>query len=87
MIKKKKIVFNEVQDQLASLRNTIFSTNSMNIAANNYDPTKRAGNSVPEKFATNGLHPEAVWANAFNYAQNDPNGIQARWNREHGIIS
>jgi len=60
IIKKKKIVFNEVQDQLASLRNTIFSTNSMNIAANNYDPTKRAGNSVPEKFATNGLHPEAV---------------------------
>ncbi len=82
---ERKVVLNEVHDQLNSLQNSIFSTNSYNISANNYDSTKRAGNSVPERIATNGLPPEAVGKNAFNYAQNDPNGIQARWNREHGI--
>ena len=82
---EKKVVFNEVHDQLASLQNSIFSTNSYNVSANNYDLTKRAWNSLPERVATNGLPPEAVGNNAFNYAQNDPNGIQARWNREHGI--
>jgi hypothetical protein len=82
---EKKVVLNEVHDQLASLQNSIFSTNSRTIDANNYNPTKRAGNSVPEKIATNGLPSEAVGNNAFNYAQNDPNGIQARWNREHGM--
>jgi hypothetical protein len=83
---EKRVVLNEVHDQLASLQNSIFSTNSRDINSNNYDLTKRAGNSVPEKFATNGLPPEAVGNNAFNYAQHDPNGIQARWNREHGIV-
>jgi len=39
------------------------------------------------KISTNSFPPEAVGNNAFHYAQNDPNGIQARWNREHGIIS
>jgi hypothetical protein len=84
---EKRVVFNEINNQLASLQNSIFSTNSYGITANNYDPEKRSGNSVPEKIATNGLPPEAVGKNAFNYAQNDPNGIQARWNREHGIVS
>lgn len=82
---EKKVVLNEVHDQLASLQNNIFSTNSRDINSNNYDPTKRAGNSVLEKIATNWIPPDAVGNNAFNYAQNDPNGIQARWNREHGI--
>jgi hypothetical protein len=82
---EKKVVLNEVHDQLNSLQNSILSTNSYNVSSNNYDPTKRAGNSVPERIATNGLPPEAVGNNAFNYAQNDPNGIQARWNREHGL--
>lgn len=82
---ERKVVLNEVHDQLASLQNSIFSTNSRDIAANNYDSTKRAGNSVPERIATNGLPPEAVGSNSFNYAQNDPNGIQAKWNREHWL--
>jgi hypothetical protein len=60
------------------LQNSIISTNSRNILANNYNPDKQNTNSFPI---------EAVGNNAFNYAQNDPNGIQARWNREHGIIS
>ena len=64
----------------------MFSTNSRNVLANNYDITKKAGNAVPEKIATNEFPPEAVGKNAFNYAQNDPNGIQVRWNREHGIV-
>lgn len=65
----------------------MFSTNSRNVSANNYDITKKAGNAVPEKIATNEFPIEAVGNNAFNYAQHDPNGIQARWNREHSIIS
>lgn len=84
---EKKVVLNEVHDQLVSLQNSMLSTNSRDISSTNSDITKKAGNSVPEKLATNWLPLEAVWKNAFNYAKNDPNGIQARWNREHGIVS
>lgn len=75
---KKKLLFNKVRDELSWLQNSIFSTNSRNILVNNYSPDRKSKNSFPT---------EEVGNNAFHYAQNDPNGIQTRWNRDHGIIS
>ena len=50
---EKKIVLNDVRNEIAWLKNAVFSTNSYSVAANNYDPEKRAWNSVPENIATN----------------------------------